>query len=86
MDLEKKNKILKRNINLNENLDCFILISSDDHRLTENLLDISIEHLVDKISKEDTYNDFSIALEHINSYLKTWKKDQKESYQVDMII
>lgn len=86
VDFEKQNTIIKRNINLDNNLECFILISSSSQKLAENLLNNTLEYLIDKISKTDTYNDFMIALEHINSYLKTWKQDQEEKDELDMII
>ncbi|MDD2907945.1 MAG: hypothetical protein PHH98_04860 [Candidatus Gracilibacteria bacterium] len=86
IDFEKQNTIIKRNINLDNHLDCFILISCSSQKLAENLLNNTLEYLIDKISKEDTYSDFMIALEHINSYLKTWKLDQDEKDSLDMII
>lgn len=86
VDFEKQNTIIKRNINLDNNLECFILISSSSQKLAENLLNNTLEYLIDKISKTDTYNDFMIALEHINSYIKTWKQDQDEKDELDMII
>jgi hypothetical protein len=33
IDLNKKNIIISKNINLDKNLDCFILISSKDKKL-----------------------------------------------------
>jgi len=86
IDFEKQNTIIKKNINLDNNLDCFILLSSSNENLAENLVNNTLEYLIDKISKNDTYNDFMIALEHINSYLKTWKIDQEEKDSIDMII
>lgn len=86
VDFEKQNTIIKRNINLDNHLDCFILISSSSQKLAENLLNNTLEYLIDKISKTDTYNDFMIALEHLNSYLKTWKQDQEKKDDLDMII
>lgn len=86
VDFEKQNTIIKRNINLDTNLDCFILISSSNDKLAENILNNTLEFLIDKISKKETYNDFSIALEHINSYLNTWRLDQKKQDSLDMII
>jgi len=86
IDFEKQNTIIKKNINLDNNLDCFILISSSNSRLSENLINNTLEYLIDKVSKDDTYNDFMIALEHLNSYLKTWRIDQEEKEELDMII
>jgi len=86
VDFEKQNTIIKRNINLDNNLECFILISSSSQKLAENLLNNTLEYLIDKISKTDTYNDFMIALEHINLYIKNWKQDQEQKDELDMII
>jgi len=86
IDFEKQNTIIKKNINLDNNLDCFILISSSNESLAENLINNTLEYLIDKISKNDAYNDFMIALEHLNSYLKTWRFDQEEKDELDMII
>ncbi len=88
VDLEKNNTILKRNINLDKNLDCFILVSSNNSKLAENILNNTLEFLIDKISKKDAYKDFSIALESVNSYLKTWRNEEseKDNNSLDMII
>lgn len=83
---QKENTILKRNINLDKNLDCFLMISSSSNSLAENLLNHSLESIIDKISKDETYNDFWIALENINSFLKNWRQDQDEEDEIDMII
>ncbi len=87
VDLSKKNTIIKRKINLDKNLDCFILVSSNNWKLAENILNNALEYILDKINKKDAYKDFSIALESINSYIKTWQKDEDESKnELDMII
>ncbi len=86
VDFEKQNTIIKRNINLDKNLDCFILVSSSNEKLAENLINNTLEFLIDKISKTDTYNDFMIALEHLNSYIKTWRLDEEKKDSLDMII
>jgi len=86
VDFEKKNTIIKRNINLDKNLDCFILVSSSNEKLAENILNNTLEYIIDKISTNDTYKDFSISLESINWYLKTWRLDQEKEDSLDMII
>lgn len=86
VDFEKQNTIIKRNINLDKNLDCFILVNSSNEKLAENLINNTLEFLIDKVSKNDTYNDFMIALEHLNSYIKTWRLDEEKKDDLDMII
>lgn len=87
VDFEKSNTIIKKNINLDNNLDCFILISSSNEKLAENILNNSLEYIIDKVTKKDTYKEFSIALESVNWYLKTWRLDEEEEKDsLDMII
>ncbi len=87
VELEKNNTVLKRNINLDKNLDCFILVNSENEKLAENVLNNTLEYIIDKISKNDAYKDFSISLESINSYIKTWRlEDNWQSDSLDMII
>jgi hypothetical protein len=45
-----------------------------------------LDFIIDKISKNNTYNDFSIALESINAFIKTWKQDSDEKIKLDIII
>jgi hypothetical protein len=66
VDFEKSNTIIKKNINLDNNLDCFILISSSNEKLAENILNNSLEYIIDKVTKKNTYKEFSIALESVN--------------------
>ena len=87
VDNQKDNIIIKKSVNLDKNLDCFLMISSSDKNLAENLLNIALESIIDKISKEETYNDFWIALENINSFLKNWRSSwEQEDDEVDMSI
>ncbi len=91
LDLEKNNSILKKNINLDKNLDCFIIISSKNKALAENTLNNIIENIIDKISLDETYNDFGIALENINFFLKNWKKNNpiwewEKEQRLDVVI
>lgn len=86
VDFNKENTIIKRNINLDKELDCFILISTKDANLWELILNNILDFIIDKISKNNTYNDFSIALESINAFIKTWKQDSDEKIKLDIII
>lgn len=88
VDNQKENIVLKKSINLDQNLDCFLMISSSNRNLAENLLNNALENIIDKISKEETYNDFWIALENINFFLKKWRDDstEDEEEELDVII
>ncbi|MDR0772708.1 MAG: hypothetical protein LBF15_07190 [Candidatus Peribacteria bacterium] len=87
VDKEGENGVLKKNINLDVGLDAFVLVSSSNNDFADNVLNYTIEHLIDKISKEDTYHDFSIALENINAFIKTWRSDVDNRVDtLDMVI
>ena len=86
VDFEKENTLIKRNINLDENLDCFILINTDNANFWDLILNNILDFLIDKISKENAYTDFSLALENINSFIKTWEIDSDKKLQLDIII
>ncbi len=86
VSFEKENVLIKRNINLDKDLDCFVIISTNNANLWDLLLNNILDFVVDKISKENTYNDFSIALESINSFLKTWEQDSEVIPELDMVI
>jgi len=86
VDSGKENILIKRNINLDKNLDCFILISSNDANLWELVLNNILDSIIDKISKTNTYDDFWVALENLNAFLKTWRKDSKDKVKLDIII
>lgn len=72
-----KNKIIVKNISLDHKLDFFILIDSNNKNYAEILESKIFDLVIDKISKEDTYKDFSKVLEKINSLLKTYNKEKK---------
>ncbi len=86
VDFKKSNILIKRNINLDVNLDCFILISTNDANFGDLLLNNILEFIIDKIWKNNAYNDFSITLESINSFIKKWEKDSEKDIKNDIII
>jgi len=82
----KNNKTVEKKINLDKNLDCFILISSNDENLIELSLNKILDSIINKIWIQNTYTDFSNSLEIINSFLKTWMKNNEKMYNLDIII
>ena len=63
VDNQKDNIIIKKSVNLDKNLDCFLMISSSDKNLAENLLNIALESIIDKIvlSGSVTHSIFTVA-------------------------
>lgn len=86
VDFGKENLLIKKDINLDVNLDCFILISTNNANFWDLIINNILDFIIDKISKENAYNDFSVALENINSFIKTWKVDSEEETKIDIII
>lgn len=86
IEKSKSNLIIKKNINLDNDLDCFILISTEDENFSELLLNKILDSIIDKISIKNTYNDFSLSLENINSFINNWKRDKSEKLSLDTII
>lgn len=76
IDKNKGNTLIKKTISLENNLDCFIHIESKSKNFADGLLNSIVENIIDKISISNTYGDFSIALENINSFIKTWNTDK----------
>ena len=83
---EKQNHIIKKNISLDTNLDCFIHIDSDSKNFSEAFLNKVVDHIIDKISIKNTYWDFSIALENINAFIKAWNIDNTEKQSANVLI
>lgn len=76
-DYNKTNKAISKNINLDTELDLFLVISSEDWNFSELVLSKILDFAIDNISKENTYKDFSVLLENVNTVLKTWRQDNK---------
>lgn len=83
IDFKKDNEIISKTINLDNNLDLFILISYKNGNLWSLVLNKIIDSIIDKISPKNAYKDFSNSLENINSLIKNIRKDEDE---LDIIV
>jgi len=63
-------------VNLDTDLDCVVLISSKDDKLSDLLIHKIVDSLLDKLHPKNVYKDFSNALENINSFISTWGNSQ----------
>ena len=84
--INENETLIKKHFNLDSNLDCFIIISSNDDKFSDALSHKILDAIIDRINPEDVYNDFSIFLENINSFIKTWKKDTDIELKSNVII
>jgi exoribonuclease II len=78
--------IIKKHFNLDIGLDCFVIISSNDTKFSDALSHKILDSIIDRITLEETYNDFSIFLENINNFIKTWKQDAENEIKTNIVI
>ena len=86
IDVSKKNTIIKKQISLGPNLNCFILISCSNEKFAEIFLNKIFDLTIDKISELNAYDDFTYALESLNSMIKAWETDNAKNIKADIII
>lgn len=86
VNYQKDNYIIQKNLSLDEDLDCFFVVSCDNKNFWELVTNNIVEYIIDRISITNTYKDFSTALENINGFIKTWKQDTEKEVQLDIFI
>lgn len=84
--LWKENEVLSKHINLDSELECFILIDSTDTKISWLIMNNILDTIIWNISKYDTYRDFSNALENINLFIKTWQNDGNKIKDLSIFI
>lgn len=86
VELGKDNSLISKNINLDKDLDCFILLSSNDEKFWELLINKILDSIIDKISVKNYYNDFSISLQNINLFINNYLSSNSEKIWFDVIV
>jgi predicted MPP superfamily phosphohydrolase len=76
------NKIIIKNLSLDFKLDFFMVIDSNDKDYANIIENKILDFIIDKISLENTYKDFSTALEKINNILRD-EDEYKEGNRED---
>jgi len=82
IDTWAQNKIIHKTINLDENLDLFILADCENPDSCDLIVWKIIDFAIDNISIENTYKDFALLLENTNSILKTLRQDKDENFNI----
>jgi hypothetical protein len=72
------NNITVKHISLDHKLDFFMVIDSNIQNYLPVIENKILDCIIDKISIENTYKDFSSALEKINTILKKYSTESKE--------
>jgi hypothetical protein len=81
-----KNEILSKKIEIDENLNCFIVISSNNKKILTPLLNKIVDYILDNVSSKDTYNKFSVTLESINFFIKNIRKKEDNLDDLSIVI
>ncbi|MCD5374876.1 hypothetical protein LR010_00300 [Candidatus Gracilibacteria bacterium] len=74
IDFGGKNILKAYNVNLDDDLDCIIVLSAKDEKLGELLYHKVMDSVIDRIHPKNVYKDFSNSLENINSFLSSWQQ------------
>lgn len=81
-----ENTTLSRKIQIDENLNCFIIIDSSNKKVVTPLLNKIVDYILDTINTKETYNTFSVSLENINFFIKTLKDKENDLEDLNIII
>lgn len=81
-----ENTTVWKNIQIDEHLNCFILIDSSNKKIVTPLLNKIVDYLLDTITIKDTYNTFWVSLENINFFIKTLKDKESDLADLNIII
>lgn len=86
LDLNFDNEVIDKVINLDAWLDASILIDSEDKKIATIAFNSILDALIGQIDKDDTYKQFSTALEAINQIFKTWQNDGEKIHGLNIFI
>ncbi len=86
LEFWKENEALIKNINLDNDLDCYILVDSREKKISTLALNTLLDAIIGNISKGDTYKDFSRALETVNHMFKTRERDGEKINGISIFI
>lgn len=77
---------ISKKIEIDENLNCFIIIDSNNKKIVTPLLNKIVDLVLDNIDCKDTYTKFSVTLENINFFIKTLKNKENNLDELNIII
>lgn len=86
LEFWKENEALIKNISLDNELDCYILVDAREKKISTLALNTLLDAVIGNISKSDTYKDFSRALETVNHMFKTRERDGEKIGGISIFI
>ncbi|MBW7954236.1 hypothetical protein H3C61_00260 [Candidatus Gracilibacteria bacterium] len=81
-----ENLVVSKNIEIDDNLNCFILIEGKDNKIITPILNKIVDYLIDNISIKSVYDTFGVSLESINHFIKTLKSKDNKLENLNIII
>lgn len=81
-----ENLVVSKNIEIDDNLNCFILIEGKDNKIITPILNKIVDYLIDNISIKSVYDTFWVSLESINHFIKTLKSKDNKLENLNIII
>ena len=86
LDLNFDNEVIDKVINLDDGLDAFILIDSEDKKIATIAFNSLLDSFIGQINKDDTYKQFSWALESVNQIFKTWQNEGDKIHGLNIFV
>lgn len=81
-----QNFTISKKIEIDKDLDCFIIIDSKNQKILSPVLNRIVDLLLDNIKINDAYWKFSITLESINFFIKNLKTKENNIEDLNIII
>lgn len=81
-----ENIVSGKSLQIEENLQCFILLESKNGKIVPPLLNKIVDYLLDTIHPKDVYNTFWVILENINFFIKSLGEKKWGDLDLSIII
>lgn len=88
-DFESKlsqNTIISKKIEIDKNLDCFIVIDCHNQKIINPILNKIVDFIIDNVTSKDTYNKFLVTLEWINYFINSLKNKNENLENLNILI
>lgn len=81
-----QNNIISKKIEIDSNLDCFIIIDCNNQKIINPILNKIVDFIIDNVTSKDTYNKFLVTLEWINYFINSLKNKNENLENLNVLI
>jgi len=81
-----QNNIISKKIEIDSNLDCFIIIDCNNQKIINPILNKIVDFIIDNVTLKDTYNKFLVTLEWINYFINSLKNKNENLENLNVLI